>query len=189
VRKYNKIDYHKFVDEELYKKGFCIKHITQEYMNLRLKEIMEFVNGILTEYKDIYKLWSPKPKDWFLKPMNRKWKFSFIIEKNSGDIGLFNFSSVYGNNLHNHCTYVNRIFRGIGLAKLHMIKLCQTGLDDGFKKYEGYWDKGNNRSIILHLKMGFKIETMRKNEQLLLIGNLREIRDQTYKLYLRKSLS
>ena len=64
-----------------------------------------------------------------------------------------------------------------------MIKIATEGLKDGFEKYEGYWDKHNNGSLILHLKMGFKIEDMRKNEQLYLVGNLKEVRDRSLRLY------
>jgi len=172
---------HKFVEQELKKKGLHISPITEDYINLRLNDFMKFVNDILEEYKDIYKLWEPKPVEWFINPMIDKWKFSYVIEKQNGEIALFNFTSVYGKNLHNHCTYVHKKMRGMNLAKYHLIKICQVGIENGFENYEGYWDKRNNGSLILHLKLGFKIVSMRKNEQLLLVGNLNEIKEYAMK--------
>jgi len=175
--------YHDFVDQELVKKGFTIKLINEDYIATRILDCISFVNGILEEYQNTYNLWTPKPREWFLNPMIRKWEFSLVIEDLKNQIALFNFTSVYGELLHNHCTYVNRNLRGLGLAKLHMLKICQLGLDNGFKKYEGYWDKHNNGSLILHLKMGFMIESFRKNEQLLLVGDLLDIRNKVFNIY------
>lgn len=175
--------YHNFAKEELKKKGFIIKSLNEDYMNERLNEIMQFVNGILNEFSGNYKLWKPKPKEWFLNPMNNKWKYSSIIENEENEICLINFTSVYSGLLHTHCTYVNKKYRNLGLNKLHKIEVCQTGLENNFLKYEGIWDKYNNGSIILYLRLGFKIESMRNDEQIVMVGNLEEIRNKAFNLY------
>ena len=182
------IDFHEFVNTNLGNKGFKIRPVTEEYIVPRLNDVMSFVNGILKEYENTYKLWTPKNKEWFLNPMNKKFNYSYTIEDDMGKIVLLNFSSVYGDRLlHNHCTYVDKSYRNYNLAKLHMIKVCQRGIEDNLTDYEGFWDKYNNGSIILHLKMGFRIESMRKDEQLLLRGSLHEIIERTYNLYCKES--
>lgn len=175
--------FHNFVESELKKKGLNIKLLTEEYIKLRLTDVMNFVNGILNEFKDNYKLWTPKSIEWFLNPMEKKWEYSYLIENHNKKICLLNFSSVYGEILHTHCTYVNKEYRNFGLNKLHKIKICQKGIDDNFYKYEGIWDKNNNGSIILYLKMGFKIENMRKSEQIIMMGDLYDIRNRAFNLY------
>jgi hypothetical protein len=89
---------------------------------------------------------------------------------------------VYGNIIHNHCTYARKDTRNFNLAKLHIIKLCQTGLDNGFTHQEGLWPKTNNKSIILFLKMGWQIESIRNNKELFMIADLEKVRNQTYEL-------
>ena len=182
MRNLNSTNYHEFVNIELKKKGFCIKSVTKEYMDSRLNDIMAFVNGILNEYKDAYELWKPKPKEWFLNPLNRKFDFSLVIEDFDGEIALLAFNSI-NNKLHIHFTYVKKKYRSMGLSKLHTIKLSQIGIDRGFQSYEGKADKQNTGSIILLLKMDYKIESMEDNGLISFIGDLKETLEKTYKEY------
>ncbi|MCI0450658.1 MAG: hypothetical protein L0Y79_12925 [Chlorobi bacterium] len=178
---YSSLDIHKFVDMELAKNGFKILTISKELMDKRVDDFMKFVNGIRAEYKDIYG-WNSETEEYFLNGLVDKWKYSFSILNSSDEICFVNFSSVYGDIIHNHCTYGRKDTRNFNFAKLHIIKLCQTGLDNGFKYQEGYWPKNNNRSIILFLKMGWQIESIRNNEQLFMKADLEKVRNQTYEL-------
>lgn len=174
---------HLFVDSELKNKGFRIVKLTEDILHSRLSDIMNFVNSILVEHKSLYPLWDEKPIEWFANPMDRKFQYSYLILTDLEQIALLNFTSIYGANFHNHCTFVDKSYRGKNLAKLHMIKICQRGIDDGFDHYEGYWDKQNNGSIILHLQMGFNIQHMRKEEQLMLSGDVQKVKKKTLQLY------
>lgn len=174
---------HLFVDKELKNNGFQIVQLTEDLLQTRLNDIMFFVNSILREHKHKYPLWDEKNTEWFLNPMNRKFFYSYLILTDENKIALLNFTSIYGKNLHNHCTYVDKTHRGKHLAKLHMLKICQRGIEDGFDIYEGFWDKHNSGSIILHLQMGFLIYSMRKEEQLFLMGDMRLIQKKTLELY------
>ena len=178
---YSKINFHKFVDDELSKNGFNICLITKEFMEQRVNDIMNFVNGIRLEYKDLYG-WNTETKEYFLNGLNDKWKYSFIILNANDKICFLNFSSVYGDIIHNHCTYAGKDTRNYNFAKLQIIKLCQTGLDNGFTHQEGYWPKNNNRSIILFLKMGWQIHSIRNDRDLMMIADLEKVRNQTYNL-------
>jgi hypothetical protein len=180
----NTFNYNEFVDQGLKNNGLAIKRISEDYMRTRLGDIMSFVNGVILEYGEAYG-WVPQMEDYFMNPMNRKFDFSYMIERiNSNEIVLFNLHSVYGDALHNHCTYANKKFRGMGLAKLHMVKICQAALENGFRKMEGYWPKRNSGSIILHLKMGWLIERMDERNKLFLIGDAELIRERTRNLYM-----
>jgi hypothetical protein len=181
---YSQINFHEFVDAELAKRGFKILPITETFMRSRVDHFMKFVNDIIQEHKDIYS-WKPESKEYFLNGLVDKWKYSFTIVNNDEDIFFVNFSSVYGDIIHNHCTYAHKETRNLDLAKLHIIKLCQTGLDDGFKYQEGYWPKKNNRSIILFLKMGWEIESIRKETELFMKADLEKVRNQTYELVIK----
>ena len=177
------INYHDFVDSHLNYNGFKIVLITEEVMNSRIDDIMEFVNSIRREHNPVYG-WKEETREYFLNPLVDKWKYSFIILNGKDEICFLNFSSVYDKIIHNHCTYARRDTRGFNFAKLHIIKLCQTGLDNGFTHQEGFWPKSNNGSIILFLKMGWKIQNIRNDEDLFMIADLEKVRDQTYKLVL-----
>lgn len=178
------INFHKFVDEELERKNCSIRPITGKYLRQRLEEIMSFVNEIRTEYSQAYG-WSNETKEYFLNPMDRKWLLSFLIENNqTGEISFTSFASVYGDRIHVHFTYAKKGSRSLGLGKLHSIKLCQTGLDCGFTRLEGYIPKHNNNSIRFYMKMGWKIESMRNGQELFITADLKQVRDGTYKAYL-----
>jgi len=180
---YSKIDFHKFADESLAENGFKIRVISKELMEQRVNDFMNFINGIRTEYNDLYG-WKTEPKEYFLNGLVDKWKFSFTVMNGKDELCFVNFSSAYGDIIHNHCTYARKETRSFNFAKLHIIKLCQTGLDHGFTHQEGFWPKNNNRSIILFLKMGWQIESIRNNKELFMIADLQKVRNQTYELVL-----
>jgi len=181
-------NYHKFVDDELLKKDLVIREITQSYMQLKLEQIMVFVNNIRKEHSNLYG-WQPESKEYFLRELDKKWDFSFSIEKIiNGEIIFIALTSVYDQALHLHCAYASREYRNLQLAKLHMIKSCQKGLDLGFRKHEGYWPKNNNGSIMLYLKMGFQIVDVCKNgQQLFMIADNEYVRNKSIKLYLSEN--
>ena len=174
-------DFHKFVDDNLEKKGYTIRTADENFINTRLGDLMQFVNGIIGEYSKEYE-WTPVNDQFFLNPMVDKWKFSFVILNAKQEICFLNFSSVYGDIIHNHCTFARKDTRGLDFAKLHIIKLCQTGIDNGFTHQEGYWPKNNNRSIILFLKMGWQIKNIRNDKELFMTADLIKVRNQTYEL-------
>ncbi|MFZ2322560.1 MAG: GNAT family N-acetyltransferase [Ignavibacteriaceae bacterium] len=175
--------YHNFTEQELDKKGFVIKSLNEEYMNNRLDECMNFVNNILNEYKESYNFWDLKTKEYFLNPLDRKWDYSFVIEDKTNDIAFIQFASIYENKIHRHLTLTKKNYRSLGLIKLHQIKLCQLGIDNGFKEQEAFCDLNNNGSLIVFLKMGFKITGIRKEVQASISGDLKYIRDTTFRLY------
>ncbi len=178
-----KVDFHSFVDVNLAEKGFTIEHITKDLMDSRVDDFMNFVNSIRTEYTSLYG-WTGEKKEYFLNPLNNKWEYSFTILNSKNEICFVNFSSIYDNIIHNHCTYAGKQTRGLGFAKLHMVKLCQAGLDSGFTHQEGYWPMNNNRSIILFLNMGWQIENIRNEKDLFMKADLQKVRDKTYELVL-----
>ncbi len=104
VRDFSKINFHEFVNEGLAVNGFRISNITFELMQNRLNDFMNFVNSIRLEYKSLYG-WDIESREYFLNGMVDKWKYSFVIFNKNDEICFLNFSSVYGNIIHNHCTY------------------------------------------------------------------------------------
>ena len=179
----DKIDYCKFVDDEMTKGGFRIQLADEYFVKTKLDDLLKHVNGIRNEYNTEYG-WDEVDKQYLLNPLVDKWKYSFVILNQKDEICFLNFSSVYGDIIHNHCTYARKESRGMNFAKLHIIKLCQTGLDNGFTYMEGYWPKNNNRSIILFLKMGWKIESIVNNKKLLMKADLIHIQRKAYELIL-----
>lgn len=176
------INFHKYVDEKLLESGYKITPITEEIMNKRLSDFMNFVNYIRNEHSETYN-WYTESREYFLNGLVDKWKYSFAIVDLNDNICFVNFSSVYGDIIHNHCTYSGSMHRNLGFAKWHMIKLCQTGLDNGFSWQEGYWPASNNRSIILFLKMGWQIsKVIEEKGYLMMKANLENVRDQTFNL-------
>ena len=183
---FSTINFHKFIDDRLAENGFKIQLITKELMEQKLDLFMSFVNSIRKEYHNLYG-WTEESKEYFLNGLNDKWKYSFVITNKEDAISFVNFSSVYGDIIHNHCTYAGKNTRGLNFAKLHIIKLCQTGLDNGFTHQEGYWPKNNNGSIILFLKMGWEIQTIRNNKELFMTADLEKVRNKTYTLLTQKN--
>jgi hypothetical protein len=178
---YRKINFHDFVSNKLVENGFKILLITSEIMEERLDDFMNFVNRIRHEHHKLYG-WESEPKEYFLNGLTDKWKYSFTIVNERSEICFVNFSSVYGNIIHNHCTYAAHNTRSFNFAKLHIIKLCQTGLDNGFTYQEGFWPKNNNGSIILFLKMGWEIQSIRNDKELFMTADLEKVRNRTYNL-------
>ena len=178
---YSEIDFHRFVSEQLDRSGFRILLITEEMMIKRLDDFMSFVNSIRTEHSRNYG-WNAESREYFLNGLNDKWKYSFTIIDENDKLCFVNFSSVYGDIIHNHCTYASKKTRNMNLAKLHNIKLCQSGLDNGFKQQEGFWPKNNNGSIILFLKMDWEIQSIRNNRDLLMKADLEKVRNKTYSI-------
>jgi RimJ/RimL family protein N-acetyltransferase len=178
------IDYHNFIESELSRKYFRIILVTKKLLNERLNEIMEFVNSIRKEYSSSYG-WAEETVDYFINPMNRKFEFSFLVEeKKNGEIAFAGFASVYGDSVHHHFSYAGKKYRNLGLAKLHMIKLCQTCLDYNFVKLEGYAPKKNSNSIRLLLKLGYEIEGVRNLNEVFFTADPKKVRDSAYNLYI-----
>ncbi len=177
----NSIDFHEFVSRKLAANGYYIVLITKELMDKRVDDFIRFVNDIRKEHNSVYG-WKEEKREYFLNPLVDKWKFSFTIMNDKDEFCFVNFSSVYDKIIHNHCTYARKDTRNFNFAKLHIIKLCQTGLDEGFTHQEGYWPKSNNGSIILFMRMGWQIESIRNNEELFMIADLEKVRNQTYGL-------
>lgn len=171
----------KFIENKLSTNGFAIRLITQQLLENRLDDIMLFVNSVIHEYSIDYN-WQLLEKDYFINPLNQKFKYSFFIERiDTSEICFLNFSSMYGEVLHNHCTYAGQKYRGFNLAKYHIVYLCNTALKNNIILQEGYWPKHNNGSIVLFLKMGWKIEDIRKNgTQLFMLANNQFVRDNVY---------
>ena len=69
-----------FIDRALEEKGFTIKLITQNYIYFNIEKIMNFVNSVFTEFSEQYG-WKSESKEYFLNPLNQKFKYSFLIEK------------------------------------------------------------------------------------------------------------
>ena len=177
------INFHDFVSAKLAENGFRIELITRQMMEERVDDFMSFINGIRREYSGAYG-WEEESREYFLNPLNDKFKFSFTILNTKNEICFVNFSSVYDQIIHNHCTYARKDTRSFNFAKLHIIKLCQAGLDAGFTHQEGFWPKTNNGSIILFLKMGWQIDSIRNNKELFMLADLQKVRERTYELIL-----
>ena len=136
-------------------------------MEFRIDEIMSLVNGVRTEFANDYK-WGPEPKEYYLKEIHNKWEFSYMIT-HSGTVVFVNISSLQNGNFHFHGTYTRREYRGRNLATYHMAFISDLANKAGLNEMEGYWPKHNNGSLILHLRLGWKIHDLRKNgEQLFL---------------------
>jgi len=176
------IDFNKFVSDSLHTRGFQIFQLTREFMETNIQEVMEFVNKIRVEFSDEWG-WKPEGKEYFLNGLVDKWKYSYVITGPSGALTLINFSSLYTDAVHMHCTYTHSDHRCLGLGKLHMLKLCETGIENGISKGEGFWPKKNSGSIILHLQMGWKIDSINDSKNcVFLIGDLEKIKNITYRL-------
>jgi hypothetical protein len=180
---YNKINFHKFVDEKLSTTGHRIVLITEELMNKRIDDFMTFVNGVLIEYSDAYG-WKTENKEYFLNGLVDKWKYSYAIMNEKDEICFMDCTSVYKDILHQHFIFAGSGSRDKNFGKLILIKICQTGLDNGLTRIETWVPKKNNGSIMFHMKMGWHIETIREEKQVLMIVDLAKSRNQTYELVL-----
>jgi hypothetical protein len=178
-------DLDRFVAAELDKHDLKLVQITEELMVSRLSDIMQFVNAIRTEYSSKYG-WSIENKEYFLNPMDRKFSYSYLIENKNRKILILSLFSVYTKTIHNHCTYSDKEYRNLGLAKLLLMNLCTKAIKDGLETYSGFFPKGNNGSLILFLKLGLRIDYMRNNSEIFGTCNLKEMANNAYKLYCKE---
>jgi hypothetical protein len=179
---YNQINYHKFVDEELNKTGKKILLITEKLMKENTRKFSKFINESFEECYDIYKWRKHADDDYLMNPLKDKFKFSFCIFDSDDEINFINFTSVLEGKLNNHFTFAARKTRGMNLAKYHIIKLCQTGLDNGYTSQLGYWPKNNNRSIILYLKLGWQISHINDAGLLVMEAEHKVLIEKAYRL-------
>lgn len=182
--KLNNIDIEHFIDSELKSKGLRINLLTEYVMRERLNDIMTFENNIRLEYKDKYKI-DIKDENYFLNPMDRKFSFSYFIDNENKEILSLSLVSVYNDKLHMHSMFTKSNSRNIGIGKLMYMKVCNNGYDKGLKQFEGYWPKNNNGSIILGLRIGMEIQSIRNGIEVFMIGDLLIIINNAYKLYIK----
>jgi hypothetical protein len=178
------INYHKFVDEELSKLGMRIHLITEDSMRKNIQKFSKFINDGYAEYVDVYKWRKFADDEYLMNPLQDKFRFSFCIMDTAEEIRFINFTSVLEGKLNNHFTFASKNTRGMNLAKYHIIKLCQTGLDNGYANQIGYWPKNNNRSIILYLKLGWQISHIREDGLLIMTADNAHIVSVAYNLLL-----
>jgi|SRR3990170_5202431 len=178
---YSKIDFHSFVDNRLNEIGYRLLHITKDVLNERIDDIMKFVNSTRIEFNEKYG-WEEETREYFFNDMVDKWKYSYGIVNEKDEICLLNFSSVYGDIIHYHFIYTRPDLRGISLAKLHFIKLNQVCLENGYMEMELYCPKNNNRGIILYMRLGWEIQSIRNNKELLMRCDLEKVRNKAYEL-------
>lgn len=178
------VDFHSYVDKQLASTGFRIIRITEELMKVRIDDFISFVNKIRKEHGKLYG-WKEENREYFLNPMKHKFKYSYAIINSKDEICFLNFSSVYDEVMHYHFAYAREDTRGLNLSKLHFLKLCQICLEDGFTRFEAFWPKNNNNSIILYLKMGWQIESLRNDKDLFMVADIENVRNRTYELLLK----
>src|SRR4030095_13205042 len=176
------IDYHKFVDEELEKMGLKIQLITEQYLNENIRALSKFINEGFAEYYDIYHWRKHADDDYLRNPLTDKFKYSFCILNGNNEIKFADFCSNLDGKLNNHFVFTANHLRGKNLAKYHIIKLSQTGLDNGITEHIGYFSKKNNRSIILFLKMGYQISHIREDGLIIVYAKSNTVIDNTYKM-------
>jgi hypothetical protein len=181
VADYSSIDPHAFVDDRLAENGFRIQLVTEALMLERLDDFMQFVNTIRREYSDLYG-WQEESQNYFLNALVDKWKYSFAIINEQDELCFVSFASVYGEVIHYHFAYARSGVRGMSLSKLHMLKLSQTCIDEGFEELEAFWPKTNSGSIILHLRMGWEIQSIRNDTELFMTANAETVRRRTLEL-------
>lgn len=179
------IDYHKFVDEELAKLGLRIQLITEDVMRKDLRKFSKFINDAFAEYYDVYKWRKYADDDYLMNPLKDKFKYSYSIRDSNDEIVFVDFTSILEDMLNNHIVFASKNTRGMNLAKYHIIKQCQTGLDNGYTRQIGYFSKKNNGSIILFLRMGYEISHIREDGLIIAYGNNSEIILNTYNMLCR----
>ena len=173
-------DYHKFVDSKLASDGFKIVLIDRSYMNENLSSIKHFVNIIRNEFKKVYG-WEEENDEYFLNPLVDKWKYSYDIINNSGIICMLSINSRYNECIHLHTVLVKKEYRNSGLSKYMLLKTAVTAYENDINKLELYCQKNNNGALILYLRMGFKIETIRNNMDILLTSDSLSTAELCYK--------
>ncbi len=176
------IDYHRFVDEGLAKMGLRIELITEEVMRKDIREFSTFINDAFTEYYEIYKWRKHADDDYLLNPLTDKFKYSFCIRNLRDEIVFVDFSSVTDGMIDNHIVFTLKEYRGMNLAKYHIIKLSQVGLDNGYTKQIGYFSKKNKGSISLFVRMGYEISHIREDGLIIAYGDSETVLKNTYKM-------
>lgn len=173
--------YHEFADKLLSERKLRIIQITKDCLKNNFIEIKQLVNSTRKEFGSAYN-WCEETDDYFLQDLSGKWKYSFGIINQEDKIFLVNFSSLYGEILHYHFTYVSKEYRNKNLAKIHSLKLSQYALDNNLTQQEGYWSPNNLDSISLYQKLGWTIQEQVSQHKLLLRSDIQTVRDNSYKL-------
>ena len=173
---YNRINFHEFVRGNLADIGYRMVLITNELMDKRLDDFMNFVNSIRKEHFAIYG-WKEESQEYFLNPLVDKWKFSYAIVNNSDELCMISINSRYEDRIHLHTVLVKNKFRNLCLSKYMLLKTAETAIDNNIRKLELYCQKNNNGALILYLKMGFEIESVRNNNDLLLVSDSEKTRN------------
>ncbi len=163
-------DYHKFVESKLALNGFKIVLVDKDYMSENLTAVKLFVNTIRKEFNTIYG-WEEENDEYFLNPLVDKWKYSYAILNNKGNICMISINSRYSNRIHLHTVLVKKEYRKSGLSKFMLLKTAITAYENNINKLELYCQNNNNGALILYLKMGFEIEAIRNNKDILLISD------------------
>lgn len=172
-------DYHRFIESALKEKNLRMVRITKEYMNENLPEIMEFVNKIRNEFKSLYG-WEKENKEYFLNPLVDKFKYSFVITDSLGSPCMISINSRYNDRIHLHTVLVKKEYRGSGLSKHMLLKTAETAIENGIPKIELYCQKTNTGALILYLRSGFEIESIRNNKDILLLADSEKTRKLCY---------
>jgi hypothetical protein len=164
----------KFIDLNLKSKNLEIIQITYDVMNTRFEEIKTFVNSVISEFSDEYG-WKEESDQYFLNPLDRKFRYSYLIQnKDTKKICFVSFASIYFNKLHLHFAFGDSKYRNLGLGKLSQLNLYNEALKERIEMMDAYWPKHNNGSIILFLKIGWKIEEIRKEgTQIYMLGDIK----------------
>ncbi len=120
-----------------------------------------------------------------MNPLKDKFKYSFCILDSNNEIRFVDFASISDNKINNHFVFASKNTRGMNLAKYHIIKLSQTGLDNGYTEQIGYFSKKNNRSIILFLRMGYEISHIREDGLIIAYAKSERVIRQTYEMLMK----
>ncbi len=176
------INYHAFVDEELGKMGLKMELISEDLMRKDLRKFSKFINDSFEEYYEIYRWRKHADDDYLLNPLTDKFKFSFCIKDSNDNLVLADFASVTDGKINHHIIFTAKEYRGKNLAKYHSIKLCQTALENNYKELIGYFSRKNNRSIILHLKLGYEISHIREDGLIIGYGDIETVLKNAYKM-------
>ncbi len=176
------INYHKFVDDELAILGLRIELITLDIMKRDIRKFSEFINNAFAEYYEVYKWRKHADDEYLLNPLTEKFQFSFCIRNAAQELKLVCIASIKDGRISNHFVFTSKDMRSKNLAKYHAIKLAQTAIDSGYKELIGYFSKKNNRSIILHLKIGFEISHIREDGLIIGYADNAVILENTYRM-------
>ena len=158
------------IEEKLKNSGFTISILNKSLMTDKLPEIMDLVNGVRLEYSSKY-CWTEEKPEYFLKDIPGKWKYSFAVFDKSGKICMVSINSLYDTSIHFHAVYTGKKFRSLNLTKFVLLKTADAALKNSIPKLELYCQKNNTSAIILYLKTGFEINSIRNNKDILLTAD------------------